>query len=109
MFRYAVRGEPDHTSSIAATFTDYKVHWEVRKIPIHLFNASFGANFHSDSDRKRVQRLKEQIKESRWVTPLIAVRDKEGYYILEGAHRLVALGELGAKTLPAIIVEDLEP
>lgn len=109
MFRYEVRGEPDHTSSIAATFTKYKVHWDVRLIPLRLFSYGFADNFYSDSDWKRVHRLKTLIEESRWVSPLIAVRDKEGYYILEGAHRLVALGMLGAKSLPAIIVEDLEP
>ena len=37
-----------------------------------------------------------------------AVVDKEGPYILEGAHRLGALYLVGVKHIPALVVLDLE-
>jgi predicted double-glycine peptidase len=107
-FVYEVRGETPNMESIAATLTNYKVRRGVVRIPISEFDASFRANFYAADDHARVKSLAEKIQASGWVSPLIVVKDAEGYYVLEGAHRLVALGQLGAADIPATVVDDME-
>jgi hypothetical protein len=107
-FHYETRGEPDNRSSVAATLSSYRIRPGIHRVPLSQFDATFRANFYSASDRKRVDALKARIEASGWVSPLIVVYDAEGPYVLEGAHRLVALGELGAADVPALIVDDLE-
>jgi ParB-like chromosome segregation protein Spo0J len=55
-----------------------------------------------------VKKLAEEIKETNEINPLIVVIDNEGLYVLEGGHRLAALHLLGKKTLPALVVRDLD-
>jgi hypothetical protein len=107
-FRYEIRGEPDNYESIAATLCEYRVRPGIHRVPISALDATFSANFYAVGDRRRVDALKERVQKSGWVSPLIVVYDAEGPYVLEGAHRLVALGELGALSVPALIVDDLE-
>ena len=64
--------------------------------------------FYAKDDFDRSKALAEKIKESGWVDPLIIVIDKEGPYLLEGAHRFVALFYLKKKYFPALVVIDLE-
>ncbi len=66
--------------------------------------------FYSADDRQRVRALAEGIRESGRIDPLIVVYDgdPEGPYVLEGAHRLGALHELGKTEFPALVVRDLE-
>ncbi len=106
-FAYAVHGTPANKASIGATLGKWR-ELGIKRLPMSEFDASFKSNFYASDDRKKIDTLKTQLAESHAVTPLIAVKDKEGYYILEGAHRMVALFELGAKDLPALVVEDLD-
>lgn len=108
VFEYAVKGQPENKASIGATLTKYR-ELGIKRIALSEFeDVSFKANFYASSDRKKIDALKVALKESHAVTPLIVVKDKEGYYVLEGAHRMVALSELGANDLPALVVEDLD-
>lgn len=107
-FDYEIAGQPSNTDSIAATFNDYRVEPGIQLIPIGEFDASFKYNYAAADDRARIDELKIAITKSGQVEPLIAVKDDEGYYILEGGHRMVALYELGAEALPAMVVVDLD-
>jgi hypothetical protein len=106
-FEYEVDGEPSNMSSIEATLgLDYKILPGVRRIPMDEFDASFESNYYAADDRRHINQLKEYISESHGVSPLIVVQDDKGYYVLEGGHRMVALYELGAIDLPAVVVVD---
>lgn len=106
--KYEIRGEPDHLGSISSSLgSEYRIRPGIHRVALSEFEApSFAQNFYSVSDRKRVDDLKQKIRSSGWVSPLIVVYDQEGAYVLEGAHRLVALHELGSKDLPALVVDD---
>src|SRR5947207_8126735 len=47
-------------------------------------------------------------KTRRYLDPIIAVRDPEGFRTPNGGHRLTALKELGAKTILALLVPERE-
>lgn len=101
----------DNMGSIASSFTRYAVLGGVRSVPLSLFNTNLNALFYAADDFERVERLAEQIRRSRTISPLIVVVDQKGVnqpYVLEGAHRLGALGVLRAKSLPALVVVDLD-
>lgn len=107
-FQYEVRGKADNFDSIGASLDEYEI-LGYSKVPMSAFDGRFETNFYSVSDRNRIQALKAKIQASGWVSPLIVVEDAEGLYVLEGGHRLVALYELGAADLPALVVRDLSP
>lgn len=94
--------------SISATLDDYKILQGIREVPISGFETDIRKNFYSKSDHDRVRHLSNQIKDSHQIKPLIVVKDREGLYVLEGGHRLVALAMIGVKTIPALVVLDLE-
>ncbi len=96
----------DNTSSISASLTDYHILKGIRDFPIHGFGGK--NSFHSADDVRKVDRLMQQIKNSNQISPIIIVEEKNGPYILEGAHRMAALVELKAKSIPALIVLDME-
>jgi len=100
----------EHTpnlSSIGSTFGDeHTVLPGVREVSMHHFNASPKDLFYAADDRRRVANLAQQIKASGRIDPLIVAVDKDGPYVLEGAHRLGALHTLGAKSFPAVVVQD---
>ena len=96
-------------SSISATLTDYIILKGIRIARMDYFDVT--GKSYSTSENKRIHDLENDIKESGTISPLIVVVEKEGDYILEGAHRLDALYNLGIKEFPALIVinnEDLE-
>lgn len=103
-----VRKNVDNTSSISSTFTRYHVLKGIREVPLSVFSAVVYA---AADDSTRVERLAAAIEESGEISPLIIVVDKEGVddpYVLEGNHRAAALQALGAKSLPAMVVVDLD-
>jgi hypothetical protein len=99
----------DNTSSIAATLYKWDVLPGIRRVKMKEF-AGMGpfAMFYAKNDHDRAKDLSRSIKESGEISPLIIVIDSEGPYILEGAHRYVALWHLKAKEFPALVVVDLD-
>ena len=91
--------------SISATFTDYEILPGIREVPMSDFGGP-KTFFYAADDFKRSKALAEQIKHSGQISPLIVAIDEDGPYILEGAHRFVALHYLGAKSFPALVVID---
>ncbi len=103
-----VRSKVPNTDSISATLNDYKVLKGIREVSMDGFNASPENTYRSKRDQDWSRELAEQIRESQEINPLIVVIDKEGPYILEGMHRLVALHILGKKKFPALVVLELD-
>jgi len=98
-----------NTSSIPASFNKYETDVGIRSVPMSAFKGSSPYDlFRSADDIKRVKDLANQIKENKYIDPLIVAIDKEGPYVLEGGHRLGALNLLGVKNFPAMIVRDLD-
>ena len=98
----------DNFGSIAASLTDYKQLPGIREVTFDGLDGSFHNNFYAHDDRVHINELKEAIKASETISPLIVVIDSDGPYILEGAHRMTALWELGVKSFPALVVVDNE-
>lgn len=98
----------DNQSSIESSLNEYHILSGIREFPMHEINANPNDMFYAADDHRRVKDLSEQIKNSKQISPLIIAIDKEGPYILEGAHRAAALHTLGAKSFPAKIVLDTE-
>ncbi len=100
-----VGSEIHNLSSIAASLDDYSILKGIRKINTDALGGPSSV-FYAKNDFDRSRALAEQIKQSKEIYPLILVHDSEGLYILEGAHRYVALCYLGVKHFPALIVVD---
>lgn len=99
----------DNLDSIDATLENYEEVQGVKELPLTAFPRRKPSElFYSPDDIKRTKKLAEDISSNNRIDPIIAVQDKEGYYILEGAHRVGAMESLGAKTIPAKIVVDLD-
>jgi GNAT superfamily N-acetyltransferase len=94
-------------SSIGASMYDYEIEDGIREVPMSFFNVEPRQNFYAKNDLDRCEALAEEIKASGRINPLIVGVDKEGPWVLEGGHRLVALHLLGKKALPALVVKDL--
>lgn len=97
----------DNTGSISATLNDWDELPGIRSVKMKAFDGPRSV-FYSKDDFDRARALAEKIKVSREISPLIIVIDDEGPYILEGAHRYVALYYLKAKSFPALVVVDTE-
>jgi len=100
-----VMGNAPNTASIESTFTNYTVLPGTREVPM----ADLGkpnSVFYAANDFQRSKDLAAEIQQSNAISPLIIAVDKEGPYILEGAHRFVALHYLNAKSFPAMVVID---
>jgi len=93
--------------SISATFDDWEELSGIRKVPMREFGKPENI-FNSSDDIHRSKELSERIRESGKISPLIVVIDDDGFWLLEGVHRYVALSELGVKSLPALVVIDHE-
>jgi hypothetical protein len=91
-------------SSIGASVENHTT-LGVRELPMSDFGGPKSV-FYAKNDFEHSARLAEEIKASGVIAPLIVVVDKEGPYILEGAHRFVALHNLGKKSFPALVVRD---
>lgn len=102
-----VGGNIANMSSISASMYDYEIEDGIREVSMSFFNAEPHQNFYAKNDFDRCEALAEEIKASGKIDPLIVGVDKEGPYVLEGGHRLVALHLLGKKALPALVVKDL--
>ena len=96
-----------NTNSIGATLDDYHIVKGIREVPISEFGDTKHA-FYAADDWKKSEKLALAIQENKYIDPLIVVLDDEGLYILEGAHRWVALAKLNVKSIPALLVIDLE-
>lgn len=94
-----------NTSSISSSLNKYHILKDIREIPIDQFNTNL---FYASDDINRSKALSKEILLSRKIKPLIVVIDKEGPYILEGAHRLYALSLIGVKSIPALVVINME-
>lgn len=93
-------------ASISASLTDYTILKGIRKVPLSDFSYGPHDMFYAKNDIEKSYALAEEIKKNKRIDPLIVAIDKEGPYILEGAHRLVALGLLGVQYFPALVVID---
>ncbi|HEX7123297.1 MAG TPA: ParB N-terminal domain-containing protein [Gemmatimonadaceae bacterium] len=96
-----------NTSSIESSLDEWVELPGVRMLPFADFP---DANhiFYAANDVRRSEVLAERIRASGRIDPLIIVVDAEGPYILEGAHRFVALRRLGQTHLPALVALDTE-
>ena len=98
-----------NTESISAGMNEWHELPGLREVPMSEFSsAKPHDNFYAANDIQRSRGLAEEIRNSGSITPLIVGIDAEGPYILEGGHRFVALGELGATSFPALVVVDLD-
>jgi ParB family chromosome partitioning protein len=63
--------------------------------------------YQRDLSEAHVKRLQGAIdKLGRFLDPIIAVREGEGYWTPNGYHRLAAMKRLGARTITALVVPD---
>ena len=97
-----------NTASISASLSNYEELPGIQQISISEFDAKPTDLFYAKDDIERVKTLAADIKQSGQIKPLIVVQDADGYNILEGAHRLGALHELGETNIPALVVKDLD-
>ena len=100
-----VSGDVDNTDSIGASLENYYIYEGIRECQMSDFGKGGYANV---NENRRSERLAEEIKISRQISPLIVVIDSEGPYILEGGHRVDALELLGVQSFPALLVLDRE-
>ena len=100
-----VRSDIPNQSSISASFNDYEIFPGIREIPMSEFGGPKSV-FYATNDFQKSKELSKQIEKSGEINPLIIAIDKEGPYILEGAHRYVALHYLNKQSLPALVVID---
>lgn len=100
-----VREHVPNMGSIDSTLDDYDVLPGIREVNMSDFGGPRSV-FYAADDFDRSKALAGKIAASNEINPLIIVHDAEGPYILEGAHRYVALHELGAKSFPAKVVID---
>jgi site-specific DNA-adenine methylase len=103
-----VRDAVPNRGSIGSTLDNYEVLPGIREVPIAHFHASPTDLFYAKDDVERARALAGRIAESGEINPLIVVVDKDGPYVLEGAHRLGALSTMGKATFPALVVRDME-
>jgi len=96
-----------NTDSISASLYNYEVLKGIREVPMKDFGGPRSV-FYAKNDFDRSERLAEEIRYSKEIKPLIIVIDDEGPYILEGAHRFVALLYLNKKSFPALVVVEDE-
>ena len=100
-----VLSDVPNTSSISSSFGDWEELPGIREVPMSDFGGPRSV-FYAADDFRRSRELALQIRESGEISPLIIAIDDDGPYILEGAHRFVALHELGAEAFPALVVID---
>jgi hypothetical protein len=102
-----VRDHIPNTDSIDGYFRDQETLRGVRVVPM----ADFGGPrtvFYAADDLDRSERLAKAIERSGEINPLIIGVDEKGPFIIEGAHRYVALWNLKAKAFPALVVVGLD-
>lgn len=95
-----------NTNSISADGGDF-TEMGVRDVPTRLFSGKGKKAFYDVKDHNRVDALIESIREEGVRSPLIVVVDghPDGVaYIMEGAHRIAAIEELGIEEFPALVL-----
>lgn len=75
----------------------------VRVVPMSDFGNPRSV-FYAADDFDRSERLADAIARSQEINPLIIGVDKKGPFIIEGAHRFVALWNLKVRAFPAVVV-----
>ncbi len=83
-------------------------HWQIfAALPIDLVEPT---PYQRDLSQPHVERLSAAMdKLGRYLDPMIVVRSEEGkYWTPNGNHRLAALRQLGAQSVVAIVVPDIE-
>jgi len=96
----------DNTSSIGASLYKWYTLPDIREVPMSDFSTT--GKHYSVQGTNRIKQLEWEIENSKTISPLIVVVDKEGPYVLEGSHRINALHNIKAKSFPALVVIDTE-
>lgn len=96
-----------NTDSISASLYEWEELPGIRNVSMSDFGGPKSV-FYAADDFRKSKKLAEEIRKSGYVSPLIIIIDRDGPYILEGAHRYVALYELGYKSFPALVILDKE-
>ena len=97
-----------NTSSIGSSFEEYEILRGYRELSLSEFEYDPKTFYYAKNDFERTRQIAEQIKSSGEIKPLIIAVDQEGPWILEGAHRFLALHYLGIQSFPALVVMDLD-
>lgn len=97
-----ITGKIPNLGSIGSTFEKYTILNGVRELSYEGWHPE--TTFYAADDWKRSKDLAKEIEANGWIDPLIVAVEKNEPYILEGAHRFVALHLLGLKSFPALIV-----
>ena len=106
--RLAESIEADGGSVLAPYKDPLGGHWQIfAALPIELVEPT---PYQRDLSQPHVERLSAAMdKLGRYLDPMIVVRSDEGkYWTPNGNHRLAALRLLGAKSVVAIVVPDIE-
>jgi len=98
-----VRDRVPNLSSIDGEFEESETLRGVRAVPMSDFGGPRTVLYATD-DFERSERLARAIAASEEINPLIIGVDAEGPFLIEGAHRFVALCYLKKKEFPAIVV-----
>jgi ParB family chromosome partitioning protein len=106
--RLAEAIEADGGSVLAPYKDPLGGHWQIfAALPIDLVEPT---PYQRDLSQPHVERLSAAIdKLGRYLDPMVVVRSDEGkYWTPNGNHRLAALRQLGARSVVAIVVPDIE-
>ena len=98
-----VRRDVPNLDSIDGYFADQEELPGIREVPVSDFGGQRSV-FYASDDFRRSERLADAIAESGEIAPLIIGFDEKGPFIIEGAHRFVALYNLKARSFPAVVV-----
>lgn len=80
----------------------------VREVGLSLFESAASLKGVSKEHLTRIKTVADKIKKTNTINPLVAVYDGKRLYTLDGDHRLKAMVMLGAKTVPAYVLHDLD-
>jgi ParB family chromosome partitioning protein len=99
--------ESDGGAALAAYQEPLGSHWQLfALVPAALLK---GTPFQRDLSPAHLKRLGEVMKKlCRFTEPVLVVRADGGYWTPNGNHRRAAATKLGAKTIPAIVMEEPE-
>lgn len=104
-----VRDGVPNESSIESSLTHYDVLPGIREVQMSDMDPGYMVKPYSVTESKRLDALERSIRDSKQISPLIVVVDKEKHpYVLEGGHRYDALRRMGVKSFPAKVVIDTE-
>ena len=105
---YKVRPDIPNQSSIAASLDNYEVLPGIRSINMTEFDPQYVRSISPDKLDSRTRKLMDEISQSKELNPLIVAYDSKGPYIIEGGHRFDALAASKAKSVPAMVVIDMD-